>query len=372
MIELKGLTKQYGDLAAVENVSFTVETGEVCVLIGPSGCGKSTTLKMINRMLEPTAGEVFIEGESVKALKPELLRRRIGYVIQYVGLFPHMTVSENIGVVPRLLSWEKERIAKRVDELLELMELSPDRYRNKYPGELSGGEAQRIGVARALAADPPLLLMDEPFGAVDPLNREILQTEFVKIQRELKKTVVFVTHDLDEAIRIADRIVIMRQGEIVQYDTPERILASPKNKFVHDFVGSDRALKRLGRFSVAGVMRKPVAVHMGASLARDLASVKGKKGIHYVWVHDEDGRLRGWLNVKLIEEGRPAEEALTEVEAAHMAVDRDSTLREALSRMLGEGIKVVPVVDADMRIVGEVSLRDIEKITEEVEMQWKE
>ena len=372
MIELKGLTKRYGSLIAVNNISFNVENGEVCVLIGPSGCGKSTTLKMINRMLEPTAGDVFIEGKSVKTLKPELLRRKIGYVIQYVGLFPHMTVADNIGVVPRLLSWNKERIAARVNELLDLMEMKPDMYRAKYPSELSGGEAQRIGVARALAADPPLLLMDEPFGAVDPLNREILQTEFVKIQRTLKKTVVFVTHDLDEAIRIADRIVIMRQGEIVQNDAPERILATPKNKFVHDFVGSDRALKRLSRFSVAEIMRAPVAVRMGASIEGDLAKLKGRKNIRYVWVHDESGRLRGWLNVHHLEEGRSVEEAMTEIEAAHMAVSKDSTLREALSRMLGEGIKVVPVVDGEMRIVGEINLRDIEKVTEEVETQWKE
>ncbi len=372
MIELRDLTKNYGDFTAVRNISFTVGRGEVCVLIGPSGCGKSTTLKLINRMLEPTAGEVFIEGTGVHNLKPELLRRKIGYVIQYVGLFPHMTVAENIGVVPRLLSWNRERISERVDELLDLMEMNPDIYHDKYPAELSGGEAQRIGVARALAADPPLLLMDEPFGAVDPLNREILQTEFVKIQRTLKKTVVFVTHDLDEAIRVADRIVIMRRGEIVQNDTPEAILATPKNKFVHDFVGSDRALKRLSRFSVAEVMRDPVAVRMGDSIERDLQSVKGKKGIRYVWVHDEENKLRGWLNVKLLKEGQSVEEALTEIETAHMAVSRDSTLREALSRMLSEGIKVVPVVDREMRIVGEINLHDIEKVTEEVEAQWKE
>jgi osmoprotectant transport system ATP-binding protein len=283
-----------------------------------------------------------------------------------------MTVAENIGVVPRLLSWDKAAVAERVDELLHLMEMNPLTYHDKYPGELSGGEAQRIGVARALAADPPLLLMDEPFGAVDPLNREILQTEFVKIQRTLKKTVVFVTHDLDEAIRVADRIVIMRDGEIVQNDTPEAVLATPKNKFVHDFVGSDRALKRLSRFSVAEIMRDPVAIRMGDAIEKDLASVKGKKGIRYVWVCDEHDKLKGWLDVRMLEEGRGVEEALTEIETSHMAVDRDSTLREALSRMLGEGVKVVPVVDGDVRLVGEINLRDIEKVTEEVEAQWKE
>jgi osmoprotectant transport system ATP-binding protein len=372
MIELRSLTKRYGDFTAVRSVSFEVREGEVCVLIGPSGCGKSTTLKLINRMLEPSDGDVYIDGQSVRAIKPEMLRRSIGYVIQYVGLFPHMTVSENIGVVPKLLSWEKERIEMRVVELLGLMGLDPEMYRDKYPNELSGGEAQRIGVARALAADPPLLLMDEPFGAVDPLNREILQTEFVKIQRELRKTVVFVTHDLDEAIRIADRIVIMRQGEIVQNDVPEKILASPKNKFVHDFVGSDRALKRLSRFTVSKTMRDAVSVRIGENMEKELSPFRNKKGIRYVWVRDEGERLLGWINLTLIEKGESVSESLTRTDMAHLAVNRDSTLREALSRMLGEGVKVVPVVDGEGRIVGEISLRDIEGITEEVEGRWKE
>jgi osmoprotectant transport system ATP-binding protein len=372
MITLKNLTKHYGELVAVNGISFTVEEGEVCVIIGPSGCGKSTTLKMINRMLEPTSGEVFIGGQNARSMKPELLRRRIGYVIQFVGLFPHMSVAENIGVVPRLLGWDRERVTDRVDELLGLIGLEPATYRVKYPNELSGGEAQRIGVARALAADPPLLLMDEPFGAVDPLNREILQTEFVKIQRELRKTVVFVTHDLDEAIRIADRIVIMREGRIVQYDTPENILALPKNKFVHDFVGSDRALKRLSRFTVDHVMREPISVSLGEGMERKLHGLKGRKGVRYVWVLDGEGRLVGWFNLPLFLEGKSVEEALTRIESSHFTLSRESTLREALARMLGEGVKVVPVVDSGRRLVGEINLQDIEKITEEVEARWNE
>jgi osmoprotectant transport system ATP-binding protein len=259
-----------------------------------------------------------------------------------------------------------------VDELLDLIGLEPRMYRSKYPSELSGGEAQRIGVARALAADPPLLLMDEPFGAVDPLNREILQTEFVKIQRELRKTVVFVTHDLDEAIRIADRIVIMREGKIVQHDTPEIILASPKNKFVHDFVGSDRALKRLSRFTVSHVMREPVSVSMGEAMEGELRRLMDRKSIRYVWVLDQGGSLVGWLNLPLFMEEGNIEGALTRIESSHFSVHRDSTLREALAHMLGEGVKVLPVVDSGEMIVGEVNLRDIEKITEEVEAQWNE
>lgn len=371
MIELRSLTKKYGEFTAVDRVSFTVEAGQVCVLIGPSGCGKSTTLKMINRMLEPTEGEVLIEGRNVLELRPEALRRKIGYVIQYIGLFPHMTVADNVGIVPRLLGWPRPRIDERVDRLLELIGLAPSQYRGKYPRELSGGEAQRIGVARALAADPPLLLMDEPFGAVDPLNREVLQSEFVKIQRELGKTVIFVTHDLDEAIRVADRVVILRRGRVVQHDTPERVLAEPADKFVHDFVGSDRALKRLSRFSVARVIRPPAHVTLGGELEAEVKKLMDR-GIRFIWVLDGEGRLKGWLNTRWLSGGARAEEAVTAVDPDHFAVHRTASLREALSRMLGEGVRALPVTGEGGKVVGEVSLADIERITEEVESAWKE
>jgi len=372
MIKVKNLTKKYGDFTAVDNISFTVQEGTVCVIIGPSGCGKSTTLKTINRMLEPTAGDIFIDGKNVLDLKLEILRRGIGYVIQYVGLFPHMTVGENIAVVPKLLDWGKSRIGARVALLLEMVGLDPSAYRDKYPNELSGGEAQRIGVARALAADPPILLMDEPFGAVDPLNREVLQREFVRIQRELKKTVLFVTHDLDEAVRIADRIIIMKNGTIVQNDIPEIILASPKNKFVHDFVGSDRALKRLSRFIVSQYMHRPVSVEMGEKLLNEATQLREQKHIRYIWVVDSGKRLIGWLDTGIVDKNTSIEDAVTKVAQGKITVREDSTLREVLAKMLGEGVKVVPVVDADRRVIGEVSLKDIEKITEEVDASWKE
>ena len=225
VIRLENIVKRYGDTVAVDDLSIEVGKGEVCVLIGPSGCGKTTTLRMINRLIQPTSGHIFINGKDTTEIKPELLRRSIGYAIQSVGLFPHMTVAANIAVVPELLHWEKSPIASRVEELLKLVNLDPAEYAHKFPNQLSGGEAQRIGVARALAADPPILLMDEPFGAVDPLTRERLQAQFVRIQQELKKTVIMVTHDLDEAIRLADRIAIMESGRLVQYDTPELILS---------------------------------------------------------------------------------------------------------------------------------------------------
>jgi len=256
VISLRGVTKRYegSDSVAVDALSLDVHQGDVVILIGPSGCGKSTTLRMINRLIEPDDGSIELEGVDVRSLRLEDLRRGIGYAIQGVGLFPHWTVHENIGTVPWLLGWDKARIDARVRELLELVGLDPARYDGAYPDELSGGEAQRVGVARALAADPPVLLMDEPFGAVDPLTRDRLQREFIAIQRRLKKTVVFVTHDIDEAVRLGDRIAIMRDGRLVQFDTPERVLAYPADEFVADFVGTERALKRLSLGRVASVM----------------------------------------------------------------------------------------------------------------------
>ncbi len=247
MICFDHVTKRYegGTHPAVDDLSLEIPEGQTVVLIGPSGCGKSTTLRMVNRLIEPDSGTVSEDGRDVRDFPPEELRRHVGYAIQGVGLFPHYTVAENIGVVPRLLEWAPERIAERVAEMLELVGLDGSSYAEKYPDELSGGEAQRVGVARALAADPPVLLMDEPFGAVDPLTRERLQGEFVAIQARLRKTVVFVTHDIDEAVKLGDRIAIMREGRLVQYDTPERILAYPADDFVAGFVGAERALKRL-------------------------------------------------------------------------------------------------------------------------------
>ncbi|MBK7473706.1 MAG: ATP-binding cassette domain-containing protein [Betaproteobacteria bacterium] len=241
------MTKQYPGTAqpAVDHISLTIPKGEVCVLIGPSGCGKTTTMRLINRLIEPSGGTIELQGRDVTHMDAVELRRGIGYVIQQVGLFPHLTIAENIATVPRLLGWDAARTDKRIDELLELVALAPVTYRDRFPRDLSGGQKQRVGVARALAADPPVMLMDEPFGAIDPITRTRLQDEFLRIQARLKKTVVFVTHDLDEAIRMGDRIAILREGRVVQYDTPEAILARPANAFVEEFVGQDRALKRL-------------------------------------------------------------------------------------------------------------------------------
>jgi osmoprotectant transport system ATP-binding protein len=248
MIEFRQVSKTYSgsENPVVTDLSFEVLEGEICVLVGPSGCGKTTTMRMVNRLIEITEGEILIDGEPNTAMSGTQLRRKIGYAIQQIGLFPHRTIAGNIGTVPHLLGWDKGRIRNRVDELLELVGLSPGEYRDRYPAELSGGQQQRVGVARALAADPPIMLMDEPFGAVDPITRERLQDEFLRIQEDIKKTIVFVTHDIDEAIKMGNKIAILKQGGILaQYDVPENILSRPASEFVSSFVGADRVLKRL-------------------------------------------------------------------------------------------------------------------------------
>ncbi len=247
MIKINNVTKKYGEFTAVNNLSLTVSDAEFLVVLGPSGCGKSTLLRLINKMIPRDSGDIEVDGENIDNLKGEDLRKTIGYVIQSIGLFPHMDVKRNIATVPRLLKWTEEKISQRVDEMLDLVGLDPNQYKDKKPFQLSGGEAQRIGVARAIASDPDILLMDEPFGAVDPINRLRLQKEFRKIQRKLKKTVVFVTHDIDEALLLSDRICIMNQGEIVQLDTPERIVLNPKNDFVKNFFKGEGILTILSR-----------------------------------------------------------------------------------------------------------------------------
>jgi len=248
VIKLQNVVKNYEGYEAVKGISLEVKEGELYVLLGPSGCGKSTTLRLINKMIDRTSGEIFVEGEPVDAFKVESLRKKMGYVIQSTGLFPHMSVEENIATVPRLLKWKEEDIRKRGEEMLRLVGLSPELYGKKLPKELSGGEAQRVGVARALAADPQILLMDEPFGAVDPISRVRLQKEFREIQKKLGKTVIFVTHDVEEALLLADRICLMKEGNIVQEGTPEEVILRPKDPFVEDFFGKEGTLSLLTRF----------------------------------------------------------------------------------------------------------------------------
>jgi osmoprotectant transport system ATP-binding protein len=359
VIRFESVSKRYGETSAVEDLTLEVPQGEVCVLIGPSGCGKTTTLRMINRLVEPTSGTILVGGRDVASIPPEDLRLGLGYVIQSVGLFPHLDVADNVTTVPRLLGWDRIRMRERADELLSLVGLDPGEYGPKYPRQLSGGEAQRVGVARALAADPPVLLMDEPFGAVDPLTRERLQGEFARIQRELRKTVVFVTHDVDEAIRLADRIALMRDGRLQQYATPEEVLDHPANKFVHDFMGTDRALKRLGRVGVASVMNRDVAA-VRADVA-DLAERMLCQGSRFVYLTDGEGRLSGWYDCS--QTGTFDPDGVTSVDWREAAVQQDATLREALSRMLGLGFRSIPVVGRSGRLLGDVDLAAVEAAT---------
>ncbi|WP_224336893.1 ABC transporter ATP-binding protein [Haloprofundus halobius] len=259
MIRFENVHKRYSDgTHAVDGLDFEVEDGTTTVLVGPSGCGKTTTMKLVNRLEEPTDGAVYYEGTDVRELEATELRRQIGYVIQDIGLFDHMTVGENVATVPELKGWDAERTDERVDELLDLMGLPPAEYRERYPSDLSGGQRQRVGVARALAAGPDVMLMDEPFGALDPITREELQDEFIDIQREIETTILFVTHDIDEALKMGDRIAIMKDGELVQYDTPTALLDAPKTKFVEEFIGPDRTLKRLRVLRVEEIMRPEV------------------------------------------------------------------------------------------------------------------
>lgn len=260
-IQLQGVTKNYPGQAepAVDHITMDIAAGEIVVLVGPSGCGKTTTMKMINRLIEPTSGKILIGGTDVLKLDADEHRRNVGYVIQQIGLFPHMRIAENIGLVPRMLGWSRRKTAERVEELLEVVGLAPGEYARRYPRELSGGQQQRVGVARALAAAPPVMLMDEPFGATDPITREHLQNEFLRLQRELRKTIVFVTHDFDEALKMGDRIAVMRsQSVIAQYDTPEAILAAPVDDYVGSFIGAGGQLKRLGLMRLRDVELRPV------------------------------------------------------------------------------------------------------------------
>jgi osmoprotectant transport system ATP-binding protein len=299
------VTKRYGESPrpAVDDLSLTIPAGEICVLIGPSGGGKSTAMRMVNRLISITEGDITIDGKSVNQLDPVELRRGIGYVIQQIGLFPHMTTEANVATVPRLLGWDKSRTRARVGELLELVGLDPEEHGPRYPAQLSGGQRQRVGLARAMAADPPLMLMDEPFGAIDPITRERLQNDFLRLHREVRKTVIFVTHDIDEAIRMGDRICLLRQGgKLAQYDTPEAILANPADDFVAEFVGADRGLKRLALRRVSDVELLP-ADENGAlpscspdTTLRDALSAMLTAGSTEIAVRDESGTEHGRLS----------------------------------------------------------------------------
>ena len=342
MIRLERVSKQFPDGSlAVQDLSLEVAEGEICVLVGPSGCGKTTSMKMVNRLIEPTSGAVYVDGQDVRSMDVVDLRRRIGYVIQHVGLFPHLDVAANVATVPRLLRWDKGRIRSRVDELLHLVGLEPGRYGSRYPHQLSGGERQRVGVARALAADPLVLLMDEPFSAIDPIARDRLQAEFLRLQQEVRKTVVFVTHDIEEAIRLGDRIAVLRQGGVLeQYADPATLLGAPATEFVADFVGADRGLKRLSVTHIEQAdLEQPPVVSLDDTLA---AARKAIGGGDVAVVLDEAGGLRGWVPLDGADgRGRVSDR----VRRLPAWVPGDATLKTAFSVMLQEDAGWVAVLE---------------------------
>jgi osmoprotectant transport system ATP-binding protein len=355
-LEFRKATKRYPGQAepAVEELSLTVPAGEICVLVGPSGCGKTTAMRMVNRMIDITDGDILLDGKSVRERRPAELRRDIGYAIQQVGLFPHLSVADNVATVPRLLGWDRERIRARVDQLLELVSLDPNETRDRYPAQLSGGQRQRVGVARALAVDPPLMLMDEPFGAIDPINRERLQNEFLRLQREIRKTVVFVTHDIDEAIKMGDQIAVLQKGgKLAQYAPPAELLMYPANPFVEDFVGADRALKRLALQRVRDVdLWKAPLVRAGEPVTEARAKLADSE-VPYPLLVDDQGRPLGWLSDRALVGERVTDERRSR---ADPVLEMEDVLRDALSDLLAEEAQYGPVVDERGVVTGVLSI----------------
>ncbi|MCV6589177.1 MAG: ABC transporter ATP-binding protein [Marinobacterium sp.] len=361
MIRLDNLTKIFdtpdGTITAADHISMEVPAGEICVLLGPSGCGKTTTLKMINRIIPATSGRVFIDGQDTTAMDTVDLRRNIGYVIQQIGLFPNMTIEENISVVPRLLGWQPERYKARAKELLDMVALDPATFLKRYPNELSGGQQQRVGVIRALAADPPVMLMDEPFGAIDPINREVIQDEFLKMQAELNKTIMFVSHDIDEAVKMGDKIAIFRTGKLEQYASPDDILAHPASDFIAGFVGSDRTLKRLQLVTAAQVMGPvPTFVTPQQSLSEALAIMERFEH-RSITLANERREPIGIItrDIAWNHQGLCGEH----YEGLHGIARQSDDLRTVVAQMFTADSSWLPVVDASGRLVGDITQRGI-------------
>jgi len=364
MVLYDSVTKVYEDgTRAVDGLDLEIGRGEIAVLIGPSGCGKTTTLKMVNRLEELSSGRILVDGKDINSLDPVQLRRSIGYVVQEIALMPHMSVAENIAIVPRLLGWDKKRIKKRVDELLELARLEPSKYRYRLPDQLSGGQKQRIGVLRALAADPEVILMDEPFGALDPISREGLQNELLELQNAVKKTIVFVTHDMEEALRMADQVVIMRKGRIEQMGTPEEIQDRPATEFIRNFIGEDRLSNISPESPVEILVQDPVIKARSDSMASELLDLMEEEGCETAQVVDKKGKWRGmallWLIKRAARSGLPASDGITRDRKLQAG---DSTLRDA-AEMLADQDLPIPVISDTGDLLGVVTQAGIARLT---------
>ncbi|MDN5794420.1 MAG: ABC transporter ATP-binding protein [Intrasporangium sp.] len=363
-IRLEGLTKRFPgqDQPAVDDLSLEIPEGEIVIFVGPSGCGKTTTMKMVNRLIEPTSGRIFLDDDDVTDVNADRLRRRMGYVIQQIGLFPHHTIAENIATVPKLLGWDRKRIAARVDELLETVGMDPDTYRNRYPKELSGGQRQRVGVARAMSADPEVMLMDEPFGAIDPITRDRLQNEFLRLQEQMKKTIVFVTHDIDEAIKMGDRIAILRVGsKIAQYDTPERILVAPADDFVSDFIGRGASLKRIGLSRVRDIELQQWPTVTEQTTRDDAQRILAESDRSALLVLDDRQQPQRWVNSDHLRRLEASRSLTGTGLPADAVVQPNATLSDTLNEMLTARYSVAIVVDSAHRYQGVV---DIDTINE--------
>lgn len=365
MIRLENLTKRFPGTQrnAVDGLSLDIHAGEIVVLVGPSGCGKTTTMKMINRIIEPSSGRIVLNGEDVTTTNPDQLRRRIGYVIQQTGLFPHLTIGENVATVPKLLGWDAARTRNRVDELLHMVNMDPEEYRDRFPKQLSGGQQQRVGVARALGGDPQVMLMDEPFGAIDPITRERLQNEFLRLQSEVRKTIVFVTHDIDEAIKMGDRIAILQEGStIAQYDTPERILTAPANDFVRDFIGGGASLKRLSLTRVRDIELSAWPTVSAADSVEQAHRVLRESDHSAVLCLDTEGRPSRWIGADDLRRATGSSlDGLGSVPQA--VVHTQATLSDALNELISARYAVTVVVDADGRYQGVV---DIDQLNDSI------
>ncbi|KKI90741.1 glycine/betaine ABC transporter ATP-binding protein [Bacillus sp. SA1-12] len=358
MIKLEHVQKKYSDgYIALKDINLECKEGEITVLIGPSGCGKSTTLKLLNRLINPTKGKIYIDGKDISNINPVKLRREIGYVIQHIGLFPHLTISENVAVVPHLLQWDNERIEKRVDELLDMVGLDPDTYRNRRPSELSGGQQQRVGVIRAMAAEPSIILMDEAFSALDPISREQLQDELIRLQKDIKKTIVFVTHDMDEALKIADKIVLMKDGEIVQEGTPENILRHPANDFVKNFIGKKR-LQQVADIPIAEEVmnRKPATTFPSRGLAESVKMMERRQVDSLLVVNDQN-ELQGYITIyDVLNQFRNETKRVSDILQPFQHAISPNTLLTDVMQMIDENkLPYIPVVNDEKKLLGIVT-----------------
>ncbi|MCM0650024.1 ABC transporter ATP-binding protein [Clostridium swellfunianum] len=353
MLEFKNISKVFKNKTIIENISFTVNKGEFVVLIGPSGCGKTTTLKMINKLIPATSGNIYLDGKDILKEDVITLRRNMGYVIQQTGLFPHMTVGENIGLIPRLEKWEESKIVERTVELLNMVGMESEQYIDRYPCELSGGQQQRIGVARAFATNPDIILMDEPFSALDPITRSQLQDELFNLQQELKKTIVFVTHDMDEALKLADRICIMKDGKILQFDTPENILKKPADEFVEEFIGKNRIWQQPEFIKAKDIMiAEPVKTSRSRTIVQAVEIMKSNK-VDSLMIVDKANKLEGIVTLKNIRKQESTSlklESIMETEVKFVNIDE--SLIDILKKMNELHIGYVPVVDEASRLVG--------------------